>query len=100
MITEIASKTFTTPLVREFSALATPDQLGSHESTMTLYQTGEPEYVLIEWDIPALEETVHIGVWFSADASSMTDYDGVMSLPQQAIELLEDNGIQVPGDFR
>lgn len=64
--------------------------LGSHASTMELWcsKGGVPE--MIEWDIPSLEETEHIGLVF--DGKILIDYDGIFSMPDEAIELLEGLG--------
>ena len=96
---EVASKTFTADLIVEGSWGERP--LGTSESTMTFYKsilrfdTG-----MIEWDIPAHEMTEHIGLWWDPSTMELTDYDGVFSLPKEAIELLEENGIKVGEDFR
>ena len=50
----------------------------------------------IEWDIPKLDMTEHIGLVFEIDPSGkriLTDYDGVFSLPDQAMDLLEQHGV-------
>ena len=61
--------------------------LGKHESTMTLYATREGSHGFIEWDIPALDKFVEIGLWFGVAhrpegvESTLVDYDGVFALP-------------------
>jgi hypothetical protein len=72
--------------------------IGTHEWTMELFQYDTPGRYMIEFDIPAIEETEHIGIW--ATDGVMQDYDGVASLPKEAIELLESIGITVGEDFR
>lgn len=51
----------------------------------------------IDWDIPDLDMGDSIGVTFEADAKTgkrtLVDYDGVFSIPDQAMDLLERNGI-------
>jgi len=50
----------------------------------------------IEWDVPALDIHEHIGLTFDLDDAgkrTLTDYDGVMTLPAEAILLCERNGI-------
>jgi hypothetical protein len=61
--------------------------LGTHKSTMEIWETegGVPQ--MIEWDIPDLEETEHIGL--EIDGKLVTGYDGVFELPTEAIEMLE-----------
>lgn len=80
---------FNTELVLERSCTSVLQPLGSHDSEMSLYHDGENRG-FIEWDIPSLNEVVGIGLWFNG--KELTDYDGVFSLPEQAIALLEKNG--------
>jgi len=50
----------------------------------------------IEWDIPKLEMFEHIGLTFEIDPKGkriLTDYDGVFTLPDQAMDLLEAHGV-------
>lgn len=50
----------------------------------------------IEWDIPKLDMTEHIGLVFEIAPDGkriLTDYDGVFSLPDQAMDLLEKHGV-------
>lgn len=95
---EIAQVTFTTPLIFEGSWGAR--DAGTHESTMVLYlYTNEAGKGFIEWDVPALETTENIGLWFNAERE-LIDYDGIMGfLPEQAVKLLRDNGFTVGPDF-
>jgi hypothetical protein len=90
MMEKIAEKTFIAGLIRERSIVLAPEQLGEHESTMTLYKTGPAEFE-IEWDIPDLEETWNIGIW-TDENKVVIDYDGLFSLPAEAIQLLNENG--------
>lgn len=64
--------------------------LGSHASTMELFKSDTPNHYVIEWDIDTLDTTEHIGLWF--DGKELIDYDGVFSLPAEAIEFLEKQG--------
>lgn len=87
-----------TGLVREGSFGTHP--LGAHESTMELFvHDGQAGSGLIEWDIPSIEETEHIGLTWDND-KNLLDYDGVFSIPAQAISFLEANGFKVGDDFR
>ena len=88
----IASKTFKSHITSETSMSAYATQLGEHESTMDFYMDEEGTRGFIEWDIPDLEMGAEIGLWFEEDKKTLCDYDGVFSLPEQAIELLEENG--------
>lgn len=99
--TPTRSKTFTSTLVRQGSWGALTIT-GQYESTMDLYlhQGGDTGH--IEWDIPSLEETGSIGLWFDLSPEgvrTMTDYDGVMALPVQAVQLLREAGVVVTNDF-
>lgn len=93
---QIAQKTFTTDLIREGSWGA--HDLGKHESTMTLYMTERPGHAFIEWDIPALDEVVEIGLSFDLEWN-LLDYDGTFSLPREAIALLREKGFTVSEEF-
>ena len=64
--------------------------LGIHKSTMELFKIDDKHYE-IEWDIPTLEETEHIGIYIDEN-KNVTGYDGVFELPEQAITMLEKNG--------
>lgn len=100
MTSPIATKTFTTELVREGSWGV--QDLGSYESTMSLYDVeGDAGKGFIEWDVPELENTEEIGLWYEMRGAqrALTDYDGVFSLPEQAIELLRSVNIIVDEDF-
>jgi hypothetical protein len=52
---------------------------------------------MIEWDIPAIDEVEHIGLWFLD--GDLTDYDGTMALPPQAVAMLRSYGFTVGPDF-
>ena len=103
---QVATKTFKSSLIMEGSW--GERSLGEHESVMALYITGDGSRGFIEWDVPELEELTEIGLWFDQDEedpdpsihSVLTDYDGVMSLPAEAIKMLEDFGIRVGIEFK
>lgn len=96
----VASKTFTAELIQEGSW--GERDMGEHESTMDLYEGKDAGHGMIEWDCPHLEITEHIGLWYEMQDGKrvLTDYDGVFSLPKEAIELLEGHGIVVPDEFK
>lgn len=97
---KIDTHTFTAALRSEGSWGASA--LGTHESSMDLWLDEDRTKGFIEWDIPALETTEEIGLWFEkgrAGRMYLTDYDGVMSLPKEAIALLRKNGIQVGREY-
>ena len=89
---KIAVKKFTTDLVLEYSSTPIPVELGTFENEMTLYMSENGEKGFIEWYYYNDEEDgcEEIGLWF--DGKQVTDYDGVFSLPEQAVELLESRG--------
>lgn len=69
-------------------------------SVMTLYVDDRGGHeLMIEWEIDALDIVEHIGIYTEIDPERehlglmVVDYDGVFSLPDQAITLLERNGI-------
>ena len=68
--------------------------VGSHESTMILYRDGA--HTFIEWDVPALELTEHIGL--ELEDMHVVGYDGVMSFPRPAYEWLRELGYTIAED--
>ncbi len=93
---EIGRKTFIANIVSEDSFAA--HDLGKHESTMILHSTGEPGRAFIEWDIPTADEYAEIGLWFDV-MRNLIDYDGVFSLPREAIALIRKHGFKVSEEF-
>lgn len=96
----IATSIFTTSLISQGSWGAT--SLGVHESTMELFDTDDADYSVIEWDIPAIDDSEHIGLWFETRDGKrcLTDYDGVSCLPREAVLLLERAGVVVSDEFK
>ena len=99
---QLATTSFRSRIVREFSSSPRPVELGEHDTTMTLsgaYDTGKTgnKYYATEWNIDSAEETVEYGIW--TENNVLVDYDGGFSLPMQAIQLLRDNGVIVPVEF-
>lgn len=95
----LATKNITAQFVLEHSSTSVPQPLGTHASEMNLYAHERHNQGGIEWDIPALEEVVYIGLWWDEDMN-LTDYDGVFQLADEVIEFLEENGFTVGEDFR
>lgn len=86
---KIASIEFEAELVREYSAVPTVDSLGRRKHTMTLYlERGSAG--MIEWIAGDDGEGACIGLVF--EGHTIVDYDGVFSLPMQAVKLLEAAG--------
>jgi hypothetical protein len=75
------------------------ESIGAHESTMELFFHDGAGHGMIEWNIPTLDRTEHIGLFWDND-KNLTDYDGVFSLPPEAITFLEANEFKVSDDFR
>jgi hypothetical protein len=95
----IGKESFTSPMILEGSW--GERDIGTHDSTMELYFR-EDATGFIEWDIPDLEDFYEIGLWFTIDQFGircLTDYDGVMSLPSQAVALMRKFDVIVPEDF-
>lgn len=82
--------------------------LGRHESIMSLFMDDAKERGSIEWEIPDFEDEItEIGLWFGQKwlqegraVPYLKDYDGVMSLPKQAVEILERAGVHVGEEFK
>lgn len=94
--TKVDSVAFKSPINKE-NSFGQWNVAKNTKSTMDLYfykdNTG-----FIEWDIPKIEETVTIGLTFEIGVDGkrkLTDYDGVFDLPEQAMNLLEKNGVDV-----
>lgn len=66
------------------------------KSIFTLYYYRDSLDGLIEWEIPHLDMVESIGLVFELDQAgkrTLVDYDGVFSLPAQAMDLLERHGV-------
>ena len=85
----IAKKTYTSPVGRDNGV--TNQYMGHYKQTMELFCFEDGNYQ-IEWDIPAIETTEHIGVFCYERDKVLSDYDGVFEMPEQARTLLEENG--------
>lgn len=65
------------------------------KSIMTLY-FNKDNTGWIEWEMPELDMFEEIGLTFALDVAgkrTLEDYDGVMTLPDQAMDLLEKHGV-------
>jgi len=93
---KLDTKTFIAEIVSETSLSPVPTKLGTHESTMDLYYSSAMDhYYYIEWDIPGLDIVEQIGLWCEIGTKKIIDYDGVFTLPNEAIELLKENGFDI-----
>lgn len=93
---KLAEKTFSADLFSEGSWGSR--SLGRHESTMTMYASDRPGRAWIEWDIPAIDGYEEIGLDFDV-RGRLIDYEGVFSLPREAIALIRSVGFHVPREF-
>jgi hypothetical protein len=92
----IATKNFNSHLNLEYSSSPTLVPLGQAKCSMELYMSDDGNRGFIEWVYELNEDdgedVVDIGLWFEEGTKTLKDYDGVFSMPKQAIELLEENG--------
>ncbi len=100
--TEIkATKSFTAEMYLHGSWGAR--DVGKHASTMDLTINTAELRGDIEWDIPTMDTVEQIGFQFERNADGklvLTDYDGIMSLPKEAVMMLEEQGVIVDDDFK
>jgi hypothetical protein len=87
------TKTFRSPIGKEtsYSNVQLSDDT---ESTLELFTCEDGSYS-IEWDIPELEETEHIGIFVEEGTKTICDYDGVFEVPKEVIEFLREQGFNV-----
>lgn len=103
----VTSIEFTTELVLERSSISTLQSLGIHKCSMELYTEDgtvqRDDVGTIEWimgiDTPEEDVAAHIGVWWD-EKKRLTSYDGVFSLPKEAVKLLRKAGVIVPNEFK
>lgn len=91
---KIATLTFDSPLTMEGS-WGSRMIADNAQSTMDLYFNRD-DTGCIEWSCEAMDLQEYIGLTFEFDRHgkrTLTDYDGVMTLPDQAMDLLEQNGV-------
>ena len=96
----IKKTVFKAHIVREYSCIPTVDQLGEADCSMEMFIDDEGDYGMIEWIIEysdGYEDVEHIGLWF--EKKRLVDYDGLFSLPKEAIKLIRKCGFTVPRDF-
>jgi hypothetical protein len=79
---------------------------GKHAFTMEWFEGDDAGSATIEWDIPTLDRTEHIGLTFEMrtvdgrHVRAMTEYDGVFSLSEHAIKFIEQQDIVVDPEFK
>lgn len=94
--TKLAEKKFVSHIVSDNSFGRR--ELGKHESTMVLYATEQPGHAFIEWEIRALDMGEEINLWFDV-RRNLLEYDGVFSLPREAVALIRRAGLKVGKEF-
>ena len=91
---------FKAEIVREYSAIPTPDHLGVADCSMEIFFNDDDTPTCIEWIIEYDDGTTdeeNIGLWF--ENRTLTDFDGLFSLPYHARKLIRLNGFRIPRDF-
>jgi hypothetical protein len=91
---QIKIKTFESEIYKEHSLSPNLEPLGKAKSTMTLRMSADESNGSIEWEVDYDNgdyDCENIGLWFD-NQRCLTDYDGVFSMPKEAIELLEECG--------
>ena len=91
---ELAVHKFKSEIIKEYSITPVVENLGMADNTMTLYMNDNKTKGFIEWYIEyedGTDDVVEIGLWFTPH-KELKDYDGVFSLPKEAIIFLEAQG--------
>ena len=89
----LATLAFESELVMEYSALPKAQSLGTHKNLMSLYLEDEEFNNCIIWNFgkqAADEDDEVIGL--EIEGHKVVGYDGLMSLPMQAVMLLKAAG--------
>jgi hypothetical protein len=86
------TKKFHANLVEEYSSVPTVTPLGRHECEMTLYAFHPGKANHIVWNYSLGGEQDETGIGLDLDGMKVTGYDGVFSLPAEAIALLKEAG--------
>ena len=94
----IGEMTFSSPISEENSYMQR-SLAKRAKSIMRLYfDADDASCGSIEWEIPKLDRVEYVGLRFGCNAKgqrTLVDYDGVFSLPVQAMRLCERHGIDV-----
>ena len=88
---------FNSPINIERSSSPVMEHVGQLDSTMELWMDEGHAPTGIEWVVDDGQFVEDIGLVF--DGKTLTDYDGVFSLPKEAIQLIRKAGFIVPSDF-
>ncbi len=84
------TKTVITPISVD-NGYTNTNVLDETESTLELIDNGNGSY-MIEWDIPEMDTTEHIGIFCEDGTKVVYGYDGVFELSDIHIEFLKENG--------
>ena len=91
---------FKSPVSREHSSSPIPEELGEANCSMEMFLSDDAKTGQIEWIVKYDDGSVdveHIGLWF--ENRSLTDFDGLFSLPAEAKKLIRLSGFRVSRDF-
>lgn len=87
----IATKKFDSEIVLERSITPVVQNIGIYHSIMELFYFPEDNLCHIDWEIEDYD-SITMEIELEDDTKNVTGYDGVFELPEQAIELLKENG--------
>jgi hypothetical protein len=91
---KLGESLFKEVIVMEYSYTDKVEKVGMANNTMTLWRTAR-DRGFIHWSYDVIADKsksgeVEIGLWF--DGRRVLDYDGIFSLPKEAIALLKRYG--------
>lgn len=85
---QIAKISFTAAI--QVHTLYGGQHLGTYDNTMILFKS-KPTRSHIEWDV--ITQDLHTCIGIDHDENlNVSDYDGIITMPKEAIELLQQNG--------
>jgi hypothetical protein len=88
------TKKFRARLVEEYSSTPRVTDLGDHDCEMTLYaHHPHPRRDCIVWNYERDGEGDELVIGLGLEGSKVVDYDGVFSLPTEAVALLKEAGL-------
>ena len=64
--------------------------LGRRNCSLEIFSFDKKDYIQIEFC--AGEDVEHIGIWYNENTREILDYDGVFSVPQEAVDMLKGMG--------
>lgn len=85
---------FRATLIEEYSATSRVTDLGAHDCEMTLYAFHPaPRRDCIVWNYSKGGEDDELVICLGLEGTKVVDYDGVFSLPSEAVALLKEAGL-------